>query len=240
MQNYIVVYTAISQGYDDLKEPSYISEGVDYICFSDNPSLKSKIWKIVPFLDKELDNVRKCRQAKILPHKFLSGYKYSIWVDGNINITNDINDLIVKHFKKSNHEFVTFRHPSRNCVFLEAEECIKQKKDNKQTIKKQMNKYKSEDLPVNVGLVESNVILRNHNSHNLISVMEDWWKEIEHHSRRDQLSFNYVAWKNSFNYETLEGSSRGGNNYFSLGKHKIKLRDFNRHFINKLRHTFGN
>ena len=26
--------------------------------------------------------------------------------------------------------------------------------------------------------------------------MEDWWKEIEEHSCRDQLSFNLVLWKN--------------------------------------------
>ncbi|WP_053429542.1 glycosyltransferase domain-containing protein [Rossellomorea marisflavi] len=238
-KNNIVVYTAISQGYDDLSDPSYISEGVDYICFSDNPRLESNIWKIIPFEESKLDNVRKCREAKILPHKFLKQYEYSIWIDGNINVNNDVNELIFDYFKNSGHDLLTFKHPFRDCIYLEAEECIRQKKDKKITIVNQMNNYKNQNFPKHAGLVESNVIVRNHNSSNVIEVMEDWWKEIEHHSRRDQLSFNYVAWKRNFTYGKLEGSSRGGNNYFSLGKHKMKIKDFNKHFINKLRHTFG-
>jgi hypothetical protein len=34
---------------------------------------------------------------------------------------------------------------------------------------------------------------------------EVWWDEISRHSRRDQLSFNYVAWKLGFEYSTLPG-----------------------------------
>ena len=34
----------------------------------------------------------------------------------------------------------------------------------------------------------------------VIKVMEDWWLELKYGSKRDQLSFNYTAWKNSFNF----------------------------------------
>lgn len=48
--------------------------------------------------------------------------------------------------------------------------------------------------------------------------MENWWEEIKYNSKRDQLSFNYVAWKNSFNFNYLEGHDRT-NHYFNFSKH---------------------
>ena len=54
--------------------------------------------------------------------------------------------------------------------------------------------------------------------------MEDWWTEIKYGSKRDQLSFNYVAWKNSLNFNYMDGDSRN-NEYFyrDTNPHKGKL-----------------
>lgn len=38
----IVIYTAFTGNYDNLKEPEYIDENCDYVCFTDNPNIKSK------------------------------------------------------------------------------------------------------------------------------------------------------------------------------------------------------
>ena len=55
---------------------------------------------------------------------------------------------------------------------------------------------------------------------NVIKTMEDWWLEIKHNSRRDQLSFNYIAWKNNFNFEYLKGDSRKNEYFLQTGRHK--------------------
>jgi len=52
--------------------------------------------------------------------------------------------------------------------------------------------------------------------------MEDWWTEIKYGSRRDQLSFDYVAWKNEFEYRFLEGDSRKNKHFVQTGKHRGK------------------
>lgn len=83
--NKIVCYTCITGGYDRLKEPLVVSKGIDYICFTDNPFLKSKVWQARP-IPKELDylsNVKKQRIVKICPHRYLKEYDISIWVDGS-------------------------------------------------------------------------------------------------------------------------------------------------------------
>jgi len=38
-----VIYTAITNNYDILKDPIAVSDDFDYICVSDNPNLKTNI-----------------------------------------------------------------------------------------------------------------------------------------------------------------------------------------------------
>lgn len=220
MKNKIAVYTAITNGYDSLKDPIHLSKDIDYICFTDNPNIKSSIWEVVAIPNNDLDEVRKCRQIKILPHIFLKDYQYSIWIDGNIDIISDINELVSEYFERKKCDLVTFKHPFRDCIYEEAMECIKLKKDDEKIILKQMEKYEKNNYPKNAGLIESNVILRRHNSPHVMKVMEDWWQEVENFSRRDQLSFNYVAWLNKFNYDFLPGNSRNNSKYFNVRYHK--------------------
>lgn len=222
MRKDVVVYTAITRGYDGLKMPATVSDRCNYVCFTDDPTIDGRgLWDVRPFPNPELDQVRKCRQLKILPHVFLPSYKSSIWVDGNIQITGDIDELIVKHFDKPGPEFLSFKHPWRNCIYDEAEAVIKNRKgiedsSGEMRVRKQMAKYEREGMPKKNGLIESNVILRKHTPE-VNGVMEQWWEEVQTHSRRDQLSFNYVAWKNKFQYGLLDGCSRWNTNkYFEI------------------------
>jgi hypothetical protein len=103
----------------------------------------------------------------------------------------------------------------RNCIYDEAnailnfgkihsqntpERGIKNWKDNPTTIINQINKYISDGYPHQNGLSSNAIIFRNHNNSDVIKTMEEWWLEIKYGSRRDQLSFNYVAWKTHFNF----------------------------------------
>ena len=96
--NKIVIYTAFTGDYDTLKYPEVIDDNCDYICFTDNPELTSDLWKIIPMEESVLDNNRKAKKYKLLPHKYLKDYKYSFWLDGTfkINIFIKISELILK------------------------------------------------------------------------------------------------------------------------------------------------
>ena len=215
-----VVYTAISGNYDELRQPKNVSENCDYVCFTDNEKIKSDFWKIRPFPDSGLDKVRKCRELKILPHKLFSDYDVSIWIDGNIDIIGNMDELIEKYILNDENKVITFKHCMRNCIYEEGEACIKQARDKKKIIESQLQKYIDEGYPVNNGLIESNVLIRNHNDKDVIDLMERWWLEVKNFSRRDQLSFNYAVWKNDASYAFMEGTSRNTNEYFLLKEHK--------------------
>jgi hypothetical protein len=195
-----VVYTCITGNYDSLSEPYEISDNFDYICFTDDTSLTSKVWTIMPIPDelKDLSDVRKQRSIKINAHKYLSKYDLSIWVDANVDVRGDLNDFISTYCNDDSVVYIP-EHPVRKCIYQEAIACEIGKKDSKEVMSTQMEKYKTEGYPKKNGLVQSNIMVRKHNDESCIKLMEDWWKEIEENSYRDQLSFNYVLWKNSEN-----------------------------------------
>ena len=90
----IVVYTVIMGDYDYLKNPEYIMENCDYICFTNNPNLKSDIWQIRYDADTQLDNTKWQRRHKVMVHEYLPEYDWSVYIDGNVRIIGDFRKYI--------------------------------------------------------------------------------------------------------------------------------------------------
>lgn len=223
----IAVYTSIFGGYDELHENQLQMDGVDYICFTDS-DIKSKTWNIIKSTPIYKDPNRNAKKYKILPHRYLSEYDYSIWIDGNILIVNDIRELVTKNNYQVFDHNQTILDP-RDCIYDEYDAIIQlgnnnggNYKDNPQLMYNQVKRYLDNGYPKHNGLATNPIILRNHNDSDVIKTMEDWWLEIKHNSRRDQLSFNYIAWKNKFNFVYLEGDSRKNHYFIQTGKHKGK------------------
>lgn len=191
-----VVYTCVTGGYENIIDPSFVQSDFDYVCFTDQTNTNSKVWSIRPIPDslKDLSPVKQQRIIKICPHLFLPQYTSSIYVDGSIDITGNLNDFLSKYCNSDKSVYIR-RHPTRNCIYEEAVACINLKKDTASNIESQMNRYISENYPSQNGLVESGVIYRHHNDPYCIRLMELWKNEVIKGSHRDQLSFNYCLWK---------------------------------------------
>lgn len=163
-KNKIVCYTCITGEYDLLKTPKVVSKNIDYICFTDNVYLKSNVWQIrqIPDELQGLSNVKKQRIIKICPHRYLKEYDISIWIDGNISIIGDLNNFISQYDLNKNPFYVRV-HPKRNCIYDEANECIRLGKDLSNNIKSQIDTYQHEGYPKHIGMVETCILLRKHN-----------------------------------------------------------------------------
>lgn len=213
------IYTAIFGDYDSLKEPRFEVANCDFICFTDNPNLQSKYYKIHVVKSTNKDPVRSAKIYKILPHKYLKDYEYSLWVDGSVTIQKlNFQEIVDKYLKTK--DIALFKHPVRDCIYEEFEECKRLRKDDVTIMNKQIKKYRMEGYPSHAGLAEGTVILRRHNSANSKKLCEAWWKEISQHSRRDQLSFNYVSWKTGIKYSHIQGTTKD-NAYLSVSPHRI-------------------
>lgn len=194
-----VCYTCITGNYDNLKHPYIISQNIDYICFTDNMQIQGGIWKLIPIPNelKYLNNVKKQRIIKICPHRYLKDYNISIWVDGNIQIKNDLNKFVAQYDLNENFLYTRI-HPFRNCIYDEAEACVKMNKDTNFNIQQQIQKYKDDGYPAHIGMVETGILLRKHNNIKCQLLCNNWATELLKYSHRDQLSFNYVCWKNKY------------------------------------------
>lgn len=224
--NKTVIYTAIFGGYNKLiEQPRF--KNVDYICFTDRP-LQSKSWKVIkvtepPFND---DNTRNNRYYKILPHLQFPDYDYSIYIDGNF-ISQKNCSILIEKYLTNDITMACFDHNQtimdpRNCIFQEHNAIIKlavkenRFKDDPAIIEQQINIIKSSNYPENNGLISGGVLIRKHNDPLLIKVMEQWWFYVKNYSKRDQLSFNFVAWQNNFKYNTIPGDIRKKNDFFYM------------------------
>lgn len=234
MNKKIVVYTAIFGKYSGLIEQPKL-KNVDYICYTDRKDLKSKRWQMVyvPQPVKE-DDTRSSRYYKILAHKHLSeAYDISVWIDGNVLILKDFSDLITE--KLNSAKMAYFDHnqnkgDARNCVYKEYEAILEiarisgNFRDNPEVMKKQVEGIKAAGYPKNNGLISSSVLIRKHFDQEVIDLMEAWWHMVLNQSKRDQLSFDYVAWKLNFNSLALiDGDIRKGNPWFYTITHRQKF-----------------
>ena len=65
-------------------------------------------------------------------------------------------------------------------------------------------------------------VLRRHNEQDVVDSMEDQWVELKYNSKREQLSFNYIAWKNKLKFSYIQGDSRDNKYFLNMGKHRGK------------------
>lgn len=199
MKKEIIVYTAIFGNCDVLSEiKKYPS--ADYVCFTDNKKLKSKTWD-VRYVKSNKNPYMQAKKYKILPHLFFKNYRYSIWQDGTHTLMVPPK-ILINYLGKNKIAF--FKHPRRIKVYQEAREILKLKKDIPEKVVPQIKRYKKEGFYLNK-LIAGTVIIREHNDEEIINLMIFWWNEIINNSVRDQLSFNYSAWKNKINYSVILG-----------------------------------
>lgn len=219
-----VVYTAIFNDYDSLKEPLFIDEKWHYKCFTDNPNLKSKIWEIIPIDAENVEGVQKDRHIKLLPHEYLDGYETSIWIDANIRIAGDLREYMNLYQKQS--DLLVFPHFERDCIYDEGAACICTKKGDKLKILSQLYHYKEKGYPLNNGLFCGGILIRNHNECHIKTIMEQWCDEIAKFSHRDQISLPYVLWKNEY-YVDCSDADILNNKWIRYESHSDKL--FSKH-----------
>lgn len=220
MVNKNVVYTAIFGEYDDLIELNKKYSGCDYICFTDQKDITSNTWKIIFVENKSLPSNMMNRRYKLLPHLFLKKYTKSLYVDGNIKITQDPSVLFDKYELGNN--VLMPQHFLRNCIYEEALQCIIIKKSTLKKTLKQIKKYQRSNFPQNYGLGENNVLLREHNNKTTIKIMDEWWEELKTQTSRDQLSLGFLLWKNNLKFVHIDEGPRVYD-FFELLPHKKVL-----------------
>lgn len=184
-----VIYTAIFGPYEELKEPTVVTPGWDYICYTDQP-FESKVWRVI-HTPLYLNNPQfLARRHKILWHILpeIKKYEFNMWIDASFTIACDLNEWWDRHFKAP---FTCAKHPIRSCVYVEADICISHGRGNAIDIREQVLFYRSQGLPARNGVISSGILMR---QNTLEPFYDAWFSNTNKFSLRDQLSFAYTSW----------------------------------------------
>ncbi len=197
----IVIYTAISGGYDTLKLPEKVDPRFDYVLFTDEPAPDTGVWQVRTTTYFHADKTRTARFAKTHPHMLLDSYDIAIWIDANIMILGDIYPL-VERFLTSGKAVAGVAHPFRTSVYEELEACTRNNSDDCGTMREQLARYRSMDFDHD-DLIESSLMMFNLRDDRIKAFLDTWWAEIDRYSKRDQLSLNYALAQNSLEWHPL-------------------------------------
>ena len=200
-----VVYTCLfgySELFNDFAHER--DDGIDYVCFTDDPDLRSDHWRIVLQSREMLDPARAAKRIKALPHVFLPEYDWSLYIDNTVRLKCSPSDLFDRYLARSDSPLMCFTHPWRDCVYDEAECVLSLDMDDPVRVRSQMASYRRLGYPAHAGLAKGTFLLRRHHEPALTKVMERWHQQVLTHSLRDQLSLNPVAWFERFTIGYLE------------------------------------
>jgi hypothetical protein len=192
-----VVYTALFGDYDDLLDPTEVSEGWDYVVLTDQ-DIKSDIWQVRK-VKADGDPQRMARKVKVKWHEFIE-HDLSLWLDCSFHIRCDLNKFWDERYVEP---FAVPRHPIRECIYREIESCIVNRRGDESQLIKQREEYKALGVPPFNGIITSGVMMRR-NCDFTREFCDDWWAEIEKQSVRDQVAFAKVAWEWGWQYHTYK------------------------------------
>jgi hypothetical protein len=180
------------------------SNDFDLLLFTDDPDLRPDGW-VTRLIDTHgLDPARLSRRPKLLPHRYLARYEWSLYLDANTRLIGDPARLVAE-CQADDLAFFCFRHPHRECLYAEAEVVIALDYDDERRVREQIDHYRRAGFPSRAGLIAGTAILRRHDDAQVIALGEEWYEHVLRFSKRDQLSFNFVAWRRAFRHGFLPG-----------------------------------
>ena len=163
-----------------------------------------------------MSNIDKNRFVKMFPNLFFKEYKYSIYVDGNVQILTDLTEYINKI--DSEIGIGIHKHHLRDCVYDELIAITKMNKKNRVMAKEYKKKLDNNNMPKNYGLLQCNIIAREHSNKVCQKIMKEWWNEFESGIKRDQVSLPYVLYRNNI---TVDSVGTLGNNVYNNPSFRI-------------------
>jgi len=200
----IAVYTVIIGNYDRPKPVHKVYHThADYYMFTDL-NIVLPPYKIIKVVNTSGHARRESRKYKICPEEYLNSYKYSIYIDGSVELKTSPQKLIRKYLR--GFDIAVFKNAWNNCVYKEFDiftKYLKGRADPRQ-LKEQEAFYRREGFPENWGQTENCVVLRK-NTETIRNFDKFWMTIYNRYSERDQIAFAYCAWKSKLRFNTLQG-----------------------------------
>ena len=225
-----VIYTCLTGAYDSLLQPLAVDDEFDYICFSDSLPIEQRgVWQVRPVPFSSKDKVLLSRFPKMQPHLVLPEYDYSVYLDANLQITDGAFYECVNQQVAEGALIAQVPHPHRQCIYQELYACWHHGLISLWCDIKMRYLWHKMGMPENYGLMENNLILRQHNHPKVKEISNAWWQTFKTSSvKRDQLSLMPIYWQRQFMPVLLFGEGKNTRNVDCLTWHPHEVKRVDR------------
>jgi len=216
----IAIYTAIFGAHDELK-PQPACPGVDYVCFTDDASLASGRWQVEAAPPRHEHPRLAAKWFRTHPHVALAGYRHTIWIDGSFRLKSDsFADDVLRHLGPSG--FALLEHPRGTDLRREVNVSERLLKYDGQPVRRQLEHYLHEGLPVNHGLWATGLLVRDNENERIRQLDEMWMEENVRWTYQDQISLAYLFWRLGIDPDVipLTGGTLQDNDLFRIERHR--------------------
>lgn len=194
------IYTVLYGDRDRLlAQPVRAASGLDFIAFTDDPAADWPGWTSRT-LPQRLpgDPVRSARYAKFHPHVLLPDYDASLYIDATVLLRQPPEALFAALLDGHADTMACLAHSHRACVLDEVRAVLGLSYDDPELCLRQMAVCAQAGWRGTVKLTWSGLLLRHHHHPRVVAMMQAWWEHVLRFSRRDQLSFAFVAEQQGF------------------------------------------
>ncbi len=209
----LVVYTALVGAKEALANPLELLPAgassdleLDFVCITDQPQLRSPVWRMQPVGARHLPPEKLSRRPKALPHLYFPEAEFSLYIDNTVRFKRlpQAADLATAR----PYLFRAFRHATRQHPHEEAAAVAMLAYDDVDTVCGQMDFIASRRAPASLGLTTGTVLLRQHLAPEVQRFGTLWWESILAFSKRDQLSIDFALAEAGCAVDYLPGSTR--------------------------------
>ena len=190
MKKQDVVFTALFGQYETLNEITiFKNPKTKYVCFTDDPTLKSKTWEVRVIKTIESRSpARVSREIKMLGHKYFPEGTRSLYIDNTVGLKMDGGMILDEWLKEA--DVALMEHTIRKTVRGEFFACSAYGLDDQKIIWNQYRHYK-QFYPVVLKQKPywGGMIARVNNA-KTDKLMETWKQQFDIFAKRDQLCLN--------------------------------------------------
>lgn len=189
-----IVFSVLFGGYEELNEQPLAHESnTPFVCFTDNPSLRSDTWEIVqvnPLF--KWDAVRSARAVKIRADPVWSDSERSLWIDNRVILKQSPSEVLDSWLAGS-EQIAIPTHSYRSSVNDEFAAVVSAGYDQLDRVREQWRVMQEHHPSVLRERPYWTGMMARRHTEQVGSAMEFWSDMVLRHSRRDQLSINLAV-----------------------------------------------
>lgn len=220
----VAIYRVVLGSYDRVIEDNISGAEYDLFLFTDSVQSGFSNYQRVMLPTAEKPAIKN-RELKINVPELLQGYDVVIYLDANIQICRNIDDVI-EDFLKSDADFGFFKHPYSENMEDEIRAIRATGKAEADLIFKELEVLRgSYGQRGRTPLTDNSIILRRNYS-KWEQFATEWYYYVKNFTGRDQLSLSFLREKHKVNEYLFSWSPRTvSNKFFTVFPHKGNLKN---------------